>query len=310
MKKTFTLILFFSIAHAILACDFCNCYLGLNPQYKKNTFGLRYHSMFYRGSHMTNEELQGTGISVNDFLESRTNIEVHGQFYPTQKIQVVYSLPYVMSHEYTTMNHHHGEDGEGEHLAGIGDPLFIANFQLFNRTETDSSNYSQRLLAGGGIKFPIGNWKLEEDAEACERVHLPGTGSWDYIASAVYLGKYNRTGFNLNVTYLITTSNKQQFRFANRFNANLTAYYQIKKKETMLYPNAGAYLEQAGKDIDGESALQNSGGSILFAHTGFDIYFKKFSLNTAFQIPVVQQLNSNQPALQHRIIAGITYAFN
>jgi hypothetical protein len=158
--------------------------------------------------------------------------------------------------------------------------------------------------------MPFGSWKLEDHADPNERVHMPGTGSWDYLLSAVYLGKYKRTGLNLHLTYLITTSNGQSFRFANRFNANATCYYQVKAKNLTLYPNAGAYLEQAGKDEDGNFTLQNSGGKILFAHAGLDFYLQKFSLNTAFQLPAMQQLNENQPELKYRFIVGMSYAFN
>ena len=126
----------------------------------------------------------------------------------------------------------------------------------------------------------------------------------------MYLGKYNRVGFNVNTTYLITTSNGQHFQFANRFNANATGYYQLKLKNTMLYPGAGAYLEQAGKDINYSSALDNSGGTILFAHTGLDIYWTKISASIAFQVPTIQSLNENQPELKYRLMAGLCYVFN
>jgi hypothetical protein len=303
MKKYLFLLLLF--AQQTIACDFCNCYLGLNPHYKKNTFGIRYHHMYYNGTHMSNDELQEMDLSKTDFLEARTQVELHGQYYPVQKLQVAWSLPYLISNEYMR-----SMPEDGERIQGIGDALIMANYQLFNHTETDSSHFSHRLLAGGGVKVPLGNWKLEDDTEPNERVHMPGTGSWDYLLSAIYLAKYNRTGFNLNVSYLATTTNSQEFRFANRFNTNATCYYQVRIKETMLYPNAGAYLEQAGKDINGNSLLENSGGTILFAHTGFDIYFQKISINTAFQLPFYQQLNENQPELKNRWIVGLSYAFN
>jgi hypothetical protein len=303
MKKL--LILLFFCAPQLFACDFCNCYLGLNPHYKKNTFGIRYHGMQYRGTHMSDAELSEMNLSKSDFFETRTNIELHGQWYPLQKLQLTWSLPYLISNE-----HMRAEPADAEKVDGVGDPVVLANYQIFNHTETDSTHFSQRLLAGGGIKFPFGKWKLDDDAEPNERVHMPGTGSWDFLASAVYLAKYKRTGFNLNLNYLLTTTNNQSFRFANRFNANATLYYQIQKKETSFYPNVGTYFEQAGKDINLSSDLLNSGGSILFAHTGFDVYFKKISLNTAFQLPVMQQLNENQPSLRYRFIAGITYVLN
>src|SRR3569832_397602 len=95
----------------VFACDFCNCYLGLNPHYKKNTFGIRYHHMYYNGTHMSNEELQEMDLSKGDFLEARTNIELHGQWYPVQKLQFTYSLPYLISNEYMR-----NAPGDAEHI--------------------------------------------------------------------------------------------------------------------------------------------------------------------------------------------------
>ncbi len=305
MRKGFILIALLIWAGILSACDFCNCYLGLNPHYKKNTFGVRYHNFFYRGSHMSDAELAEMNVSANDFLEKRTELEMYGQWYPVQKLQLIYSIPYVSSNEYMS-----GHEDDAEKTSGIGDPVVLAHYQIFNRTESDSSYYSQRMFAGGGVKLPLGKWKLEPDAEPNERIHMPGTGSWDFLLSAVYLGKYKRTGLNVNVTYLLTTSNGQQFQFANRFNANATTYYQCKIKNTMLYPGLGAYLEQAGRDVNGSSVLENSGGKILFAHAGLDVYWTKISVNAALQLPVVQSLNENQPELKYRFVAGVSYVFN
>jgi hypothetical protein len=110
MKNIITPLLFLFAAVSVSACDFCNCYLGLNPHYKKNTFGIRYHSMYYEGTHLTDAQLQHYGLTKSDFTESRTQVELHGQVYPMQKLQVTYSVPYAISHEHQlkAANHHHG----------------------------------------------------------------------------------------------------------------------------------------------------------------------------------------------------------
>jgi hypothetical protein len=308
MKKIFLPAVIFIISISVSnACDFCNCYLGLNPHFKKNSIGLRYHYTSYNGSHMDDSEIRELNLSNDDFWERRTNIELHGQWYPTQKMKVLFSFPYIINSEGTDVGG--GEETGTEIIKGIGDPIVIAHYQLFNETG-DTTNFSHRLLAGGGIKFPFGKWKLEDGAEAHERIHQPGTGSWDFLASIEYLAKYQRFGLNTNISYLITTSNDQSFQFANRFNANVICYYQINVKAASLYPNLGAYLEQAGKDKDHHDNLQNSGGTILYAHVGMDFYFKNFSLNTAFQLPAMQRLNEPQPHMNFKFITGITYAFN
>jgi hypothetical protein len=165
-------------------------------------------------------------------------------------------------------------------------------------------------LAGAGIKIPIGDYKIEDTDEAHERNHKPGTGSWDVLLSMVYLGKINKTGWNINVTYLIANSNSRHFQFGNKFNMNVTAYQQTRLKGAMLFPNIGLYYEQSAKEWDKSYYIQNSGGSITYAHAGLDVYYKRISVNTAFQLPFLRSLNGYQAEIKYRIITGITYAIN
>ncbi len=326
MKKIILLWVLIVNVNGLLACDYCNCYLGLNPHYKKNSVGLRYNFMSYTGSHNTDAELASQGLSKNDFWETRSSIELHGQLYPTQKLQLIFSLPYVINKEglddkatqsvgSKTMHDVTAQtpvtEFKTETVQGIGDAIMLAHYQVFNKTAIDSNKFSQRLFAGGGIKLPVGAYKIAADENAHERLHKPGTGSWDVLASMSYLGKIKKVGLNLNISYMLTTANSQDFEFGNRFNANFTAYYQLNCKKTIFYPSAGVYLEQAGmdKDTDGDY-LHNSGGNIVYAHVGFDFYFKKISMNAAYQLPVVQTLNQPQPEMNYRIVAGINYIFN
>src|SRR6478672_10882849 len=99
MNKLIITLIFLLTRTASFACDYCNCYLGLNPHFKKNTIGIRYHYMRYIGSHDGDAELQQMGLSKNDFWETRTRIELHGQWYPVQKIKVLFSAPYIINTE-------------------------------------------------------------------------------------------------------------------------------------------------------------------------------------------------------------------
>lgn len=274
--------------------------------------------MSYNGTHHDLSEFANDQLTKIDFWEKRSNIELYGQWYPVQKLQIIFSLPYIYNiegmsttGEQATGHHHHGDESEADKpIQGIGDPLVIAHYQLFNKTNVDSTKFSHRLFAGGGIKFPIGKYKLGNDADPLFRTHQPGTGSWDFIASTSYLGKINRAGFNVNVTYLLTTMNNENFQFGNRFNANAIVYYQCNIKKSKLYPSIGSFVEQADMDWNYNYYLSNSGGAIVYAHAGLDFYFKKMAINTAIQIPVSQTLNMPQPEMNYRIITGISVAIN
>ena len=313
-------------AHLTMACDYCNCYLGLNPHYKKNSVGLRYYYMSYTGSHNTDAELEFNHLTKKDFWETRTDIELHGQYYPTQKLQLLFSVPYVINTEGVKQSDAPSQGARVMHDAptqtttthintetvqGFGDPLLLVHYQLFNKTAGDSTHFSERMFVGGGIKIPLGDYKIAVDEEAHERLHKPGTGSWDVLASITYLGKIRRFGLNANLSYLLSTKNNQQFKFGNRFNANAIIYFALKYKHISFYPSVGGYFEGANKDkdVNGEY-LNNSGGNITYAHAGLDFYFKKISLTIAYQLPVLQILHQPQPKIKNRVVAGISYVFH
>jgi hypothetical protein len=321
MKKIFIAVMVM-LVHASYGCDFCNCYLGLNPHYKKNTISFRYHLMDYAGTELSDQELTQYGLSKKDFYESRANYELHAQFYPTQRLQLVLSLPYSVSSEGMSSRAemalgevHHSVNptpGSANHksIQGIGDGVLLAHYQVFNHNAEDSTGYRQRLLIGPGIKIPLGRYKVEATADVHEHNHQPGSGSWDAMASIVYLGKLKRMGINVNLSYVFTSQNSQYFRFGNKFNSNITAYYEFKRKRIAFYPNAGLYVEQETKNKHFGHDVTNSGSTITYAHLGADMYWKKFSLNTAFQLPATRSLGGNQSEIKYRIIVGLSYAFN
>ncbi|HNS13541.1 MAG TPA: hypothetical protein PKM97_13080 [Bacteroidia bacterium] len=318
MKKylVLSIVLLFSLAG--MACDFCNCYLGLNPHYKKNSLSLRHSITNYKGTHHDLGEFSDVGLKDEDFLETRTVTELHGQIYLTPKIQLILNIPYMTSHESMSeaaemamSNHSHGHDGTaGETMHGIGDPLIIGHYQLFNKVGMDSTSFAQRLFAGGGLKFPVGSYKLGPNADPSEAAHKPGTGSWDFLISASYLAKMHKAGLNINASYMLTTMNNEDFQFGNRFNVNAIVYYQCKLQHNYLFPGIGIFLEQAAEDWSRRSYMRNSGGEILYAHAGLDFYYRRLSFNLAYQMPIKQSLNQPQPELSRRMIAGIAVALN
>ena len=326
IKKFIVVSLLIALAGSTYACDMCNCYIGLNPQTKKNIVGLRYHYSPYTGTHLSDDEIRSLMLNKNKFTETRNTVELHGQFYPVQKLQLLFSIPYIYNVENVPStsgsnaharfaNIQHEVDTQTQQLSGsthsgISDPFLLAHYQVFNRHSTDSDAFVDRLMAGAGIKIPLGDYQLEPGADVNERIHLPGTGSWDLLLSAIYMAKMKRVGVNANISYLVTTVNDESYEFGNRFNANLLFYYQMNLRDFSFFPNAGGYYESAAKNKSGKTEVSNTGGDIIYVSGGLDIYYRKFGLNMAAQFPFVQELYENQPHIDYRLIAGITFAFN
>jgi hypothetical protein len=143
-----------------------------------------------------------------------------------------------------------------------------------------------------------------------DELHQPGTGSTDVIAGLNYFAKAGKSGLHIYSTYKINTTNKNEYRFADRFNVNCNYLYEIKKKEFGFYPSTGVYYETAGHDYANGSEVENSGGNAFFANVGLDIFYKKISLNLAGQYPISQHLNGDQPQNHYRAVIGFNYLIN
>ena len=320
MKKTLLLMVLL-LPSFVFACDFCNCYLGLNPQYKKNSIGFRYHFQSYSGTEMSPAELSEMGLGKKDFFENRNEYELHAQYYPVQKLQLIASLPYVYNHDGMSnrakaalgITHHdmHHEDMKAENVyEGIGDLTLLASYQVFNIVSTDSAGFSHRLLAGPGLRVPTGKLSANEMTEAHEFTHQPGMGSWNPMAGLTYLTRYKKVGTMLNANYLFGTRNKYSFVPGNKLNVNLTAYYELNWKRSQLYPSAGIYWEYAANDIFKKEKVSNSGGSMTYLHVGANWYYRKFALEAAVQLPVQTKVNGYQAENNMRLITGVSFTLN
>src|SRR5436190_1576782 len=95
MKKIFLFLLtnLLSIT-VVLGCDFCNCYFGLNPEYKKNYIGFRSTTIRSDGSHHDASELQTLGINNDDFHEQKFIYEVYGQIFLFPKLMLTGIIPF------------------------------------------------------------------------------------------------------------------------------------------------------------------------------------------------------------------------
>lgn len=333
MRERFICLLLFLLPIGVHACDMCNCYLGLNPHYKKNTVSFRPNASYYQGTHMENAELEKHNLTRKDFKEIRNNYELMLRYYPSQKFQIQAFIPYVINKEsmsdlaFQTLQYGASSSSRVSHqdpnnnvnstnieqnqvYSGVGDPLLLLQYQLYNNSAIDSQGFRQRLFAGMGVKFPLGKSKLIDESEPLEKSHQPGTGSWDFLPAVTYLFKYRRIGCNVNLNYLLTGNDKYGFRLANHINTNINFYREFLKGKFAFYPSLGLFYEQAGRTTFGNLVLEQTGGSLLLAHTGFDFYFKSIALNMAIQMPLEQKMNGSQPELTHRILLGINYSIN
>lgn len=285
-----------------IGCDLCGCYMGIDPNYHMNLVGFRFHTFkFVTETHLTESLIQNDhpDHEGTQSTEYYNDLELFGRYYFTPKIRVLFSIPFSRNNI------------DGKILNGFGDAKLLAQFQIYNTDINGKTKYWQRIFLGGGIKLPTGVYNKTLTYGVVEPHFQPGTGAFDFIFTGTYISKLLEydLGWSTDVVYTFNTVNSNDYRFANRFNLTSSVFYEADAGNFAFLPHAGVYFETAKEDkYKGETA-EGSGGSVLFATGGLDIYYKKFSLDMTLQLPVNENLIGEQPENRFRIYTGFGYSF-
>jgi hypothetical protein len=309
-KRFFLLycVLLFSGYNSV-ACDFCNCYLGLNPGYNKNTVGFRSSvrntSLEIPGQNLRISHLgeghpvvDGGGLVEENFLA----FELFARLYPISKLQLIVNMPYNIN----TIDYNQ----QSETRSAFSDLTLMGMYQLANTMTLDSLKVRHRLFAGAGIKLPTGKYKTPEDVTIPMADHLySGTGSFDVLFGVSYLGKYRNFGWNVDLNYKLNTKNSQDYQFGNTINLVPRVFYEYKLHSFILYPHLGVAFEQGDTDEDDGVEQTNTGGQMIFGTGGLDVYFKMISLSTDVRLPVYENMADGMPVDKSWFIASLNFHF-
>ncbi|KAA9345835.1 hypothetical protein [Adhaeribacter soli] len=284
-------------AQVAKACDACGCgvgsyQFGILPQQSKNFVGIRYQQKSDKTTPI-HADLQSE--------ESFRTTEIWGRFYPLKKVQVLALLPYNFNEQKTLE--------KTTRVQGLGDALVLVNYNLVNNTDSLYQKVKHNLFVGGGVKLPTGHYERKvEDSELNPNLQL-GSGSFDFVANAMYTVRYDKIGLNTNATYKYNTENKNEFLFGNKFGAGTVLFAVLKVKETAIMPNAGFSTEITGKDFTYGAELLESGGYVNFASVGSEFYLTKLSAGLTFQKPVSQNLSEGYVKTGNRLLTHLTFMF-
>ncbi len=305
MKKIIFTIVFIFAFSTSQACDICGCgvgsyYFGVMPQFNKNFLGLRYRTMYFE-SHLNSRILR-----TNEYFRTT---EIWGRFYASPKLQIMTFVPYSFNTQ-TDVNNF------SKNLQGLNDVVLMANYNLLNATiknDTTTRRVKHNLWLGGGVKLPTGRYNFEEqDAGQVANPNFQlGSGSIDFLLSVFYNIRYKNWGFNQDLSYKINTANSKSYRFGNRISSNSNVFYihQISKKLALM-PYGGFYYEISGKDKRNEEKIVETGGYLVAANVGLDIYaYKRLNIGGNYQIPLRQNLANGKIRAGSRWNIQVSFLF-
>lgn len=283
-------------------CDLCGCYFGIEPNYSNNSVGIRYsYFKFVNEPHVAdaNPNLDHEVDPTQTETEIYSKVEIYARYNVNPHFRLSLTVPYKLN------------DINGKTVRDFGDVLLMGQYLVYasEMSLKNESRYRQRIYLGAGIKAPTGAFNKQLTYGITEPHFQPGTGAFDFLVTGTYFAKYKDFGFNADASYSVATTNKNEYRFANRFNTSASLFYQLAIDQTGLMPHAGVYFENAGRDKQNNVEVDDSGGDVLFLTGGADIYFSDFSLNLTYQYPLKDKLNGDQAGNKFRVIAGLNYYF-
>lgn len=286
MKRIITTMLLCLGMMSVQACDICGCgagstYLGILPDFNTRIAGLRYRY---------NNVLTHVGPGgTNTYLTTSENYhtaELWGGWNLGKKLRVMAYIPFSYNTKVSTE--------ERSSKSGIGD----AGAQVFYRPLSLKRTVANRLLIqdlwiGGGVKLPTGKYEPNDREASGQSANLfqLGTGSFDFLATAMYDIRLQDAGLNLSASYKMNTTNQYDYNYGNKLSANAQLYYKCNIKRVLtLSPNAGAGYERSATDLDEGYKVYNSGGYVLFGTVGVELNYKKFAAGGNWQPVLSQQL--------------------
>lgn len=285
------------------ACEVCGCanagsYFGIMPQVGRSFVGLRYRTASF-DSHLSNPMLQTR--------EQFQSTEPWGRFYPFKRVQVLASIPYFFNHQVEV------KTGVNRRRNALGDASLMANYTIFN-TFWDSTYHGttqHSLLIGGGVKLRTGRYEYDIAGltDVANPNFQPGTGSTDWMLSALYSMRIGEWGWNSDVTYRYNGINASRYRFGNRITANTLLFYSKELEKLTLMPSLGLYTEVAEKDYNRKEKLERTGGHITTANAGVDVFLKRFSIGALYQHPIAQHLAIGEIRASARFTTHLTFMF-
>lgn len=286
-----------------MACSTCGCSaggssIGILPQFNNHFVGIR----FYHRSFTSTMTHNASNNGVTQSHENYSTVELFARFYPSKKIQILMLLPY---------NYFLQKEGNTVFQTnGIGDPTILANYVIVNTAQKSKSDWKHNLLAGAGIKLPLGKYQQIHKGETDFNSNLQnGTGSTDFIVDMMYTLRRKSIGLNAEISYKYNLVNSFQYHFGNRINTSLSLFYWFSKKKISVLPQVGLNFEHAQQDNKMKAIITQSGGNGLYVLPGLDIYISRFAFGAKAFVPTYQNYAHNQIKSHTRWMANFLINF-
>lgn len=305
----------------VSACDICGNFMGITPYDNQNQLTLlhRYRVfngyrnyqqrsvLFIPGAYKTmhnpgamDSVVEVKNHSARDY-ETFKVIELRGKYFLGPRLELNVILP--VQQIKTRYN------GVETTTTGLADPSLFAAWHLIRRL--GEYRVKQRLIAGAGIKFPVGNYKSTDHHN--QRFFLltqNGSGSWDHFYYLNYIARAKRIGVNSNSMIKLNGTNSYGERLGHSFNQSLSVFVPFSYRSLNFFPAVLANYEYNKGVYLNDHLVPNTNMNLLMLGPSLDLVRKNLVLNVCYQFNARERVSSESLSASGRIIVGLTWNFS
>ncbi len=207
----------------------------------------------------------------------------------TPKLALFGVLPYVDKRLDITMG---GKRIQRE-AQGVGDALFFGRYTVI---QVDRPGDTLRIAPFAGLKTPTGSHSEHDAFGLVPRILQPGSGSWDPFLGMTLTRQTLGWEFDAAAKYRFNTG-ASGFTFGDEARADASFQYRLFPRTlgsgvpAFVYVVLESNLIWNGKNKSEGMTDPNSGGLTWNLAPGLQYVTSRLILETAIQIPVVQNLN-------------------
>ncbi|MCS6979217.1 MAG: hypothetical protein NZM15_03840 [Flavobacteriales bacterium] len=288
--------LFFSPA-SLLACGPCGCsggtpYLGILPQFRSHFVGIRYNFQSIRFNHS----------GLKERLQFHST-EVWGRFYVHPRIQMLMQVPFQAIQTRT---------GTGPHQwinQGMGDLRLMLNGLVLQTPDTSQKTWRHALLLGAGLKAPTGTYNAVREGQVLAPSLQLGSGSWDWISSAMYTVRHSRLGLNVSWLTLWRQPNPLRYKLSDQHQVAASLFGWLKRKSLDILPQGGVLWEHLTSEKSQGIPVSLTGGNTGLLTAGCDLYWKRLFISAVGMWPLVHQIQGGTLKPGMRVWTSLTFLF-
>lgn len=221
----------------------------------------------------------------------------------SERWSVSAQVPFVSRSHGHVHNHHGARLADSWSVSGLGDLLLEARY-AFLKTLGGST-----VSAGLGGELPTGKrTAFNDENQAAEPGILPGSGSWDAVASVLWQKPVGRGG--------LFASLARRFNGPGDMGYRLGDVSMLHMGGTVPLGDHWLGLVQANwvvraRDWKGRTRedTTNSGGEAIYLSPGLERAVGPLSLSASVQLPVYQRVNGYQIVSDYAVRTGVGWRF-